>query len=497
MSRVYLDLNDDGLYDRAKDHDLRFEGLKAHIRTITFLHVLLDRAIAVPEQWAVSSAACIQVLGELVEGFTTYVERGGNAKHPPVAFTTMHRSAQVVGQAPRGKELLAALWERSLSSSRLRLADAVDTEQGSGQGFAAADLSTRSALPDFLKRAVHEYDLGPDDRHRITDGLSTALNSRATAKALVSMSLYVRRFDTLEVRDGLEYTESLRDFFRTFRKRLDIEDPDAPYVADFKTTIDAVVDRFDHAHYVPMLREARRLKLPCTDELQHMLRCGVHASASRFCGANLTAYTCDLYETRDAAAAEPLAFASLDDLNSGEVEAAVWEVVSARAHGARQAIPKLSIGWPEVWEIVFQARHTPRFQRLRRELLRQARENASTLIGDDPLDPGVQELIETALQGVEEIAVSRHPNGIRLETPMKLQVAGAAGDAVQGVGGVAQAAGWAISAGGLATSTLPDFAGLGTVIATGGALLVAGVSALQIQQSRKQQRIRRRAPLII
>jgi hypothetical protein len=95
--RVYMDMFDDGLYRfqssfnsnilsddppavaQAKqavevDRQLHFEKLKLFQRFWCMINLALGRTIVVPEQWVMSSASGIDVIGELCSGYIKYLE---------------------------------------------------------------------------------------------------------------------------------------------------------------------------------------------------------------------------------------------------------------------------------------------------------------------------------------------------------------------------------------------------------------------------------------
>lgn len=503
MRKVYLDLNDDGLYNCSRPGDFRFESLKSHLRITAFLHILFGRTICIPEMWAVSSAACCTVFGEMAEGFTAYVNGGGNPSHLPIQLTVMNRNTSLVGQVPQGMELLAALWERSQHSPRLRLTDYLDTEGGDGQAFGTADNGRARRLSTVLAKAVHEGTLDEFGRQHIANELTFAMHSVDQSRALVSLSYYAKRFNAMRATKRRVYSASLASFITAFRRQTASQSGDINNHLEWTNLFDDLIDKrgIEPSKYTEIMRTAVQIESPHAVALQHVLRFGLHTSASRLCLANATSYTCDLYEmglsSQERQVNQMRAFDAVSDLNDREIDGAVWEIVAARATTA--VIPPLSERWAKIWEALFDARSLPRFSKLRRQLIEMAKHNATTLLGDDLLSPGVQELIDEAIKGIEEIMVETHPNGIRVHTKVSLEAANVGGNALQAVGGAAAVGGLALTAtapamanfGGLVTAaTAPAIANLGTVVAAGGALMLGATSVIGFFEKRRQQRIR-------
>jgi len=147
----YLDLFEDGFYAAEQNAHLseenqeKFDNLKDHLRLLMMVNLIHGRCLIVPEQWATSSVAAIQVLGEVAGGYLEAVGPGGkprdNETLPPFYIHTYNRSETVktsrgdidlsktVRETPN-RWFKAALWERSMTQERFRIHPSLLSKDG-------------------------------------------------------------------------------------------------------------------------------------------------------------------------------------------------------------------------------------------------------------------------------------------------------------------------------------------------------------------------------
>ena len=122
----YIDLFDDALYDVFQfDHDLGvFKDHFNAIRYQLFLAILFNKTIVVPEQWAVSSAMFMQIVGEMLDGLEGRETTMVPAKQPSLDYCTANPPLLISYQnrgVDRSLAYLHAFIERLDSHRRIQL----------------------------------------------------------------------------------------------------------------------------------------------------------------------------------------------------------------------------------------------------------------------------------------------------------------------------------------------------------------------------------------
>lgn len=366
MVETYIDLFDDALYRWPSEAESNYASLKNHLRVLVFTNLLLGRPIIVPEQWAVSSAACIDVLAEVAAGYCHY-QAGRLANRTsaalPIHFACFDRTSEVVGQVRSGFELPAALLERTLVGRRLRLSERIDAGAGRDDLRALIAACVEEDRPDPF---------GVNFQLRLED----ILYDGARAGGLSALFGYARQGATVRRAVGGSYANHLATYFNSVRSVVarpdsEVGDP-APYLDLFDRVDKAGVP---HHEYVRMLPAIADGDPEARATMEHVFRSGMHIGLASTVGAGMAALSYGCYEAaRPAAGAEALSVAAAK-YGSGAsapfgLEAEAYEVLTSRAVLA--PVDKGDDRWERAWSQMFATMTSTEFIKLRGRVLTAA-----------------------------------------------------------------------------------------------------------------------------
>lgn len=201
-NEIYLDLFDDEFYDldtllAGKGHERRLANIKLHL----LLWMVLGKTVVVPEQWALSSRLCQQVINEIADSFLRYLKNSDyHGMRYPIRIQSLTRAQPENFQH---HALEGGLMDRLKNKRRLRLDHALDIEiNGSAE-------VVRDSLNNTIKRAsVRELIRGELDfslmREKVHDEFLKDLTSCGVAKDI--------RSDTIDLLSGtLVFHSAVRD----------------------------------------------------------------------------------------------------------------------------------------------------------------------------------------------------------------------------------------------------------------------------------------------
>lgn len=363
MVETYIDLFDDALYRWPSEVESNYASLKNHLRVLVFTNLILGRAVLVPEQWAVSSAACIDVLAEVAAGYRRY-QAGRLANRTsaalPIRFACFDRSSEVVGQVRTGFELPTALLERAIVGRRLRLSERIDAGAG------------RDALRTLMTACVQDDrpdPFGVDFQLRLED----ILYDGARAGGLAALFGYARQGATVRQAAGGSYAGHLAAYFNSVRTvvaqpEVGVSDP-APYLDLFDRVDKAGVPHHEYVRMLPVIAdgdpEARAT-------MEHVFRSGMHIGLASTVGAGMAALSYGCYETaRPAPGAEALSVAAAKHGPGTSapfgLEAQAYEVLTSRAVLA--PVDKADDRWERAWSQMFATMTSTEFIKLRGRVL--------------------------------------------------------------------------------------------------------------------------------
>jgi hypothetical protein len=469
---VYVDLFDDGLFGPALPFNRTYDDLKNHIRLVCLSHLLLNEVIVVPEQWLCSSAACIDVLGEIAAGYLKHYDDsvgGENLAEHPIALSLFERDAALSGVDGRMR-FLAALYERSLKQHRFRIHASVEERDGEGRRRFSELMKGR------LDMGVNEVVGDKRLRGQLTDLLGEGSGRRAGN--LVSLIRYAVEIAPQGPaspwagyqRQILGYGERIEDVFRDLSHHQPVFCE--PYLAFF----DAM--RRDRVPFTDLGKMANIVMSVGAQEqmgsLASIVRQGMHVSLSQTTRAGTVALSYNAYEAPTGSFEKTLVQGVLPSFDA-KVEHFEYTSILQRS-GSDGPVLDAGQDWVEIWRAFFN-----RCDHHGRSVLkaRLDRANAARLESGAPDDVGpVLEIYSDFIEGLEGFTFSAGGGGaLRAE--------------VKGNGGHVALVGQYISTAGAGISlALPALgalvSALGAIVTTGGQTHEAGT----LKRVRKRRRPR-------
>lgn len=462
MSGVYIDLFDDGLCDWSSGPGSNFETLKNHLRLVVFTSILFERRIVVPEQWAVSSAACIDVLGEVAAGYRLHArgcEDKAEAKAPlPFEFVCFPRSQTFAAAGEPRRALAAALFERAGSGRRLRTSAAVDTETN-------RPVERREALTALMGEAL-ESRVGEAFHDGFEDRLGEILDDPGRAARLASLLRHNEQTGIVTRVDYDSYGALLRRHYDAVRhgfERIEFaKDDDLRAYREFFEIVER--DGIPGHEYARMLRAIYGRAPEAVASIEHVFRHGMHDALSGLTGARSTTLTFGAYEkTPSGPFEEALTLAAV---SSRGADGAAFSAAEADAFALlTRAAPKsarLSALWTDEWRKLFDMARSADFIILRGRVYAEAGRLRTKTGGADVA--ALDDLMAHVLKRLDAFDFKRRRQG-RIEILLNARY-----------GMIEMTAGGLALGGGLAAIANPV---AGAILGTASGLLLLGKTAKQ------------------
>lgn len=348
MQGTYIDLFDDALGESEFPRRSNSTALRLHLRLHFILSIAFRSVPIIPEQWICSSPACVDVLGEIAEGYIRHTNFSKTPRTAPIPFhvATFQRKAGYEEQR-LDRRLSCALIERMIYADRCRLTPTLFKK----------DSPARIELALEIGRATESGQDIPFSAVWAENIVAPLFDHQERARNLASLLSYSSLFPAgpskLTYMVHNERMARLGDLIK--RRSLEAAEAGNSDARDVANIIHSIEE-----NGIKLFELAKMMKYVSDENfesgplLQSIYRAAMHSSFASVVGAPVVNTTSRIYESGNI---DPnrhgFAFLSIDDMDDIDLDTQENLIALSVQDLSQEKETRTGIYWPEFWRELF------------------------------------------------------------------------------------------------------------------------------------------------